>query len=109
MYLTERRRRQIRGIYDHYGKDQQYSKLMEELGELISAMATGTEEEVISEIADVEIMLEQIKDGLGIRAKVCGEIDYKLKRQLVRMGVYDAFDEPESYDCASLPPQEVAE
>ncbi len=94
MYLTEKRRRQLREIYDHYGKNQQYSKLMEELGELIS------------EIADVEIMLEQIKDGLGIRAKVCGEIDYKLKRQLVRMGVCDAFDEPESYDCASAPAKE---
>lgn len=98
MYLSEKRRQQLSKIYDHYGREEQYKKAIEELGELISAMATGTEEEVITEIADVEIMLEQLKDGLGIRAKVCGEIDYKLKRQLVRIGDMSAFD------CASQPP-----
>lgn len=98
MYLSEKRREQLSKIYDHYGCEKQYKKAIEELGELISAMATGTEEEVISEIADVEIMLEQLKDGLGIRAKVCGEIDYKLKRQLVRIG------DMSSFDCASQPP-----
>lgn len=98
MYLSEKRREQLSKIYDHYGLEEQYKKAIEELGELISAMATGTEEEVISEIADVEIMLEQLKDGLGIRAKVCGEIDYKLKRQLVRIG------DMSSFDCTSQPP-----
>ena len=98
MYLSEKRREQLSRIYDHYGRENQYKKTIEELGELISAMATGTEEDVISEIADVEIMLEQLKDGLGIRAKVCGEIDYKLKRQLVRIG------DMSSFDCASQPP-----
>lgn len=98
MYLSEKRREQLSKIYDHYGREEQYKKAIEELGELISAMATGTEEEVITEIADVEIMLEQLKDGLGIRAKVCGEIDYKLKRQLVRIGDMSAFD------CTSQPP-----
>ena len=100
MYLSEKRREQLSRIYNHYGRENQYKKTIEELGELISAMATGTEEDVISEIADVEIMLEQLKDGLGIRAKVCGEIDYKLKRQLVRIGDMSAFD------CASRHPME---
>ena len=54
----------------HYGKLNQIVKAMEECGELIRALARWAEGEpvignVCEEIADVEIMLEQVKIILG--------------------------------------------
>lgn len=56
----------------HYGKLSQLIKAMEECGELIRALARWTTghadfANVCEEIADVEIMLEQVKIILGDR------------------------------------------
>lgn len=56
----------------HYGKLNQLIKAMEECGELIRALARWAEGEpvignIAEEIADVEIMLEQVKIILGDR------------------------------------------
>ena len=56
----------------HYGRLNQLIKTMEELGELIQALARWAEGEAVvgniaEEIADVEIMLEQVKIILGDR------------------------------------------
>jgi len=54
----------------HYGKLNQLIKAMEECGELIQALARWAEGEpvignIAEEIADVEIMIEQLKIILG--------------------------------------------
>ena len=56
----------------HYGRLNQLIKAMEELGELIQALARWTTghadfANVCEEIADVEIMLDQVKIILGDR------------------------------------------
>lgn len=102
MNLTPGRRKDLNEIFNYYGLETQHLKLIEELGELISALATGTTEEVITEIADVEIMLEQYKDGVRIRHKVGAEEEYKINRQLCRIGKNNPF----KMDCASAPVKE---
>lgn len=59
-----------RQAVEHFGKLNQIIKAMEECGELIQALARWAEGEpvignICEEIADVEIMLEQVKVILG--------------------------------------------
>lgn len=63
----------IHTIADHYGLEHQIGKAAEELGELLSELLKYRErkddesmQRVIGEIADVEVMLTQIKYLLGI-------------------------------------------
>lgn len=51
----------IRCIADHYGPKIQIDKTVEELSELIRALVRHDKANTIEEIADVEVMLEQIK------------------------------------------------
>lgn len=105
MNLTQERRMELRNLWEHYGHDERYLETIKTLSELKIAMLSGTEEEVIARIADLEIMLEQLKDGLNIRAKVCGEISYKLKRELAKIGkaestisIFNTKKEQEAYN-----------
>ena len=91
MNLTRERRLKLNKIAEHYGKEHQRLKLIEELGELTSALATGTEGDVIGELADVEVMMEQIKDLFGARTKVEGSITLKIERQIRRIA-YECTD-----------------
>lgn len=72
-------------IAHYYGFENQISKSIEELAELIRALATGTSDEVVEEIADVEIMIYQLKYLYGIETAVGDAIEYKLKRQMKRI------------------------
>lgn len=72
-------------IAEHYGKDTQVKKTMEELSELIRALATGTQADISEEIADVEIMIYQLKHLLGNEEAVAQTRMYKIFRQLERM------------------------
>ena len=72
-----------------YGEEHQKRKAIEELGELITALAReadgrSSSEEIITEIADVDIMLEQLKLIYGIDACL-RERKRKLERLLKRI------------------------
>lgn len=76
----------IKIIADHYGKENQTIKAIEELAELIQALAKGDIENIKEEIADVRVMLEQIEylycvSDDEITLRMCA----KLWRQLERM------------------------
>ena len=73
----------------HYGAEHQKKKAIEEMGELITAISReqdgrSTPEQVITEIADVQIMMRQLALIYGIDA-VANEIDRKQRRLLRRM------------------------
>lgn len=73
----------IRYIADYYGKETQSKKLIEELSELIRAMVREDNTNIMEEIADVEIMLAQIK---YLYAQTYDDIiNYKLDRQIGRI------------------------
>lgn len=73
----------------HYGAEHQKKKAIEEMGELITAISReqdgrATTEQVITEIADVQIMMRQLALIYGIDA-VAEEIDRKQRRLLRRI------------------------
>lgn len=58
----------LKTIAEHYGLDSQLNILQEELSELIQAVSKyrrGDPSHILEEIADVEIMLDQVKYLLG--------------------------------------------
>ena len=46
-------------IFNHYGKQAQERQLIQELGELIVAITKGDLENIIEEMADVQVMIDQ--------------------------------------------------
>lgn len=69
----------------HYGKVHQLEKCKEELNELIEAIDSKDEESVKEEIADVEIMINQVKYLMCAERLVELYKDYKIQRQLIRI------------------------
>lgn len=74
---------------NHYGPEHQKKKAVEEMGELITALMReqdnrATPEEVITEIADVQIMIRQLAIIYGLD-KVAEEMQRKQRRLLRRM------------------------
>lgn len=90
-------REKIEKIADFYGMKHQSERTYEELGELIIALSKFNLSDyrpepvgelldnLAEEIADVEIMLDQIKYLAGIREKSFGYKFEKVERQLQRM------------------------
>lgn len=75
----------IRDIAYHYGRKLQTLKCCEECAELIQALLKDDSKHIAEEIADVEIMTEQIKELNGIRDIVEQFKEMKIQRQLARM------------------------
>ena len=80
----------IKTIADHYGIENQMRQLAEECSELAveasHSARIGTTVKIIEEMADVEIMIEQIIYLAKIDRKDIEEcIQYKLKRQMKRI------------------------
>lgn len=88
----------IRKIADHYGLNAQLNVATEELAELIQAIARFRRVDerdmlelarrknlVAEEIADVEVMLAQIKYLMKIDERVEAVAKYEIERQLKRM------------------------
>lgn len=74
-------------IATYYGLNSQTTKTIEELAELIKALAKPQSlEDITSEIADVEIMLEQLQYLYNNKKEVEDIKDYKLDRQIKRIG-----------------------
>lgn len=86
----------IKRIADHYGYFNQSQQLIEEMCELTVAIShmrrcndyedIAHRQAVFEEIADVEVMLEQMKYLLTCDDEVEAIKDHKIKRQLERMG-----------------------
>lgn len=79
-----------RAILKRYGITEQVSHLKEECQELIEASdgyinGTDTELHFLEEIADVEVMLDQMKLHFNAQDKVDEIKRFKVKRQLGRM------------------------
>ncbi len=75
-------------ITEHYGINTQIEKAIEELNELIIELKKEkfNRKDLLSEIADVYVVLEHIKYIYNIPDdKINMEIDYKLNRQLLRI------------------------
>lgn len=76
----------LKYIADHYGLEHQLGKCKEELGELIEAINSFDERAIIEEVADVEIMLSQIKYLRDIPDEQLDVVKkYKIQRQLQRI------------------------
>ena len=72
---------EIRRMIEIYGPAAQRWKAAEELGELIRALARQDADNIAEEIADVEIMIEELKVIYGNAEQVARE----KKRKLARM------------------------
>ena len=86
------RKRQLLFIIDTYGTKAQQDIALEELAELQKAILKHrrlgdkeTEKAIIDEIADVSIMLEQLKIIYSCSKEVEERIDYKIDRQIKRI------------------------
>jgi len=74
----------IKQLANHYGKQAQTLKCIEEKAELTQALCKNTN--IAEEIADVEIMLEQIKYLYFIDDEEVEKIkEYKINRQIDRI------------------------
>ena len=87
-------------IANHYGLKHQLVKCKEELGELIEAIDSANDEAIIEEIADVEIMTEQLKQLMRADRVVELYKDYKIARQLRRIAEYPSLSNPKN--CKEL-------
>lgn len=79
-----------KSIANHYGKDHQVLIAIEEMSELTKELCKyfrryDRKKEIIEEVADAQIMLEQLIELFGINNEVDRMIDYKLNRQIRRM------------------------
>lgn len=72
-------------IANNYGKEHQTKKLIEELSELIRAIVRNDVENIIEELADVEIMIYQVKTLMNLENEVKQKINEKIDRQSRRM------------------------
>lgn len=72
-----------RKVWEHYGSEAQTKKLVEELAELITAIAREDVRAVREEMADVEVMIMQFKQGFNIDTLPI--MNYKLNRTMARI------------------------
>lgn len=79
----------LKKAIEHYGIDPQLNKAIEELSELIGAICKINRKDgmlsLISEIADVKIMVTQLEMIFGCDKEVKVAMDKKLKRLLKRI------------------------
>ena len=85
-------RRELLTIISYYGEQFQIDKAIEEMSELTQALIKArqdpdnlTEENVLEEVADVWVMIEQLKLIFKGQEVVEEYIDYKISRQMQRI------------------------
>ena len=81
---------ELRKIIAHYGARTQIEKSVEECAELIQALMKPRNpreiiDSVVDELADVSVMVEQLKLIFFCADQVEERIDFKIKRQLERI------------------------
>lgn len=86
------RERKLLFLINHYGTKKQQDIAIEELAELQKAIikyrrepSDKTKEAVVEEIADVQVMLEQLKIIYSCRTKIDAIMDAKIDRQIKRI------------------------
>lgn len=91
--MTDKRTKKLKCIIDYYGKENQIVKAIEELAELQQVLAKNitqpdrvTKTSISTEIADVEIMLNQMKIIFDCEKDVEFWKPLKISRQFERMG-----------------------
>lgn len=73
-------------IYKNYGMEKQKQQLVQELSELIVAITKNDIQNIIEEMADVQVMLDQFMIANPIWDKEIERIKFqKVKRQLERI------------------------
>ncbi len=77
----------VQKIADHYGKRPQTLKAIEEMAELTQALLKGDSVHIAEEMADVEIMMEQLRYFHANEAEIKVIREQKIARQLARMEV----------------------
>ena len=93
--MTTEQLRHLNTIVDHYGAEHQQKKAVEECKELVEEIEYALAGEnnrkgIIDEIADVEIMIEQLKIIYSCKKEVESRINYKIERQIKRiLGKYN--------------------
>lgn len=75
----------IEKIAEYHGLTSQKEKLIEEAAELIVAITHGNLRNTIEEIADVQILIDQIIYLLDIGREVWNEREYKIQRHLLQI------------------------
>lgn len=90
--MTDRKKKKMKCIIDYYGKENQIVKAIEEMAELQQVLAKILTQpskvskiSITTEIADVEIMLNQLKMIFDCEKDVDVWTGMKLSRQLERM------------------------
>lgn len=77
----------ITKIANHFGLENQKLKTIEECSELINAIAHNNLDNIIEEIADVQIMLRQLVHLYNIGYDVEEMMEFKIKRTIERYGI----------------------
>lgn len=91
----------LKYIADHYGLEHQQGKCEEELNELIEALGSSSNTHLVEEIADVEIMISQIKYLRNIPTEQLDVVKkYKIQRQLRRIAKENSLSNPKN--CKEL-------
>ena len=71
----------LKKAIEHFGEPSQIKKCIEELAELIVGISKNDRDSIIEEIADVEIMINQLKMIYKIKPSEINKIKrYKIKR-----------------------------
>lgn len=84
--MNDEQRAKAHKILEHYGDDVERAKAIEELGELITAIARGSRRNIVEEMADVLICLEHISYICNIsKEELDCFIDFKLNREIGRV------------------------
>lgn len=93
MTMSEQQKAKCKLILEHYGIESQKRMLIEECAELIQAVTklerygenAKTKQNLFAEVADVEVMIEQIKQAYNYGTDRL--VEYKLDRQLKRITI----------------------
>lgn len=90
--MTDRKKKKMKCIIDYYGKENQIAKAIEEMAELQQVLTKSLTQpqdvvktSVATELADVEIMLNQMKMIFDCENDVDFWMGMKLSRQFERM------------------------
>lgn len=88
-----------RRIFSHYGERHQKLKLIEEMAELTQAILKGDPKHIAEEMADVQILLDQLRMGMEMDGIIAQFIDMKLARQIARLNA------PKGQGGIDIPPE----
>ena len=86
--MTTEQKRNLCSIIEHYGMANQQKKAIEEMSELIQELCRFdgiNTEKLIDELADVVVMVEQLKILFDCHGEIEERINFKINRQLERM------------------------